>query len=470
MFISFIIPCRNENTSLPVTIRNLEKAAAGISYEIIVIDDASDIPIENTISCFQSCRVLRQENRIGVAKSRALGAKAASGDLLLFLDAHVCLQAGSLQKLFDAHVQNPNSILGIPYAHVYDFEKFALCEAGDFTFDTGITAGWYLFGRDRIDAGPLRLKKHAYSYVVPIVGAAGLFISKKQYENLGGFDEGLVGFGNGEDTELCLMSWTSGYDVRIVPNALLVHYLEEEKLQLKEETRKTGVHHQYDESEKNIQRIISLYFPDIDLEIFKVLKEKVKISEISYQDRSDLIESKRSRSRDQVMKIFFLSFSMFSKEKKAKNILLADSIKKVLLFLDSADSKEPYHAICTSDEVYEGLRGMLCSEDISMMKSIVRFQGEDEIYEYYRFQVWERASSDSESILESILNKPKDSLQKVEDLFLHYFSPAWLIEDVIKFSLDIENDFHAYICTDNEALKYIYSQKFYSKNLKIKVI
>ena len=85
--ISFVIPAYNEEALLGATVQAVRAAAdsAGVPYEVIVADDGST---DRTAVIAKACgaRVVRVNVRkIGAARNA--GAKVATGDLLVFVDA-----------------------------------------------------------------------------------------------------------------------------------------------------------------------------------------------------------------------------------------------------------------------------------------------------------------------------------------------------------------------------------------------
>lgn len=85
MKISFVIPAHDEETELPHTLRALHAAASTLDYEIIVADDASTDSTAR-IAAELGARVVSHQRR-QIAATRNLGARAATGDVLIFVDA-----------------------------------------------------------------------------------------------------------------------------------------------------------------------------------------------------------------------------------------------------------------------------------------------------------------------------------------------------------------------------------------------
>ncbi len=83
--ISFIVPAHNEERELPATLRSIQRAAAGIAYEIVVADDSSTDATGALARDF-GARVVSIQRR-QIAAARNAGASAARGDILVFVDA-----------------------------------------------------------------------------------------------------------------------------------------------------------------------------------------------------------------------------------------------------------------------------------------------------------------------------------------------------------------------------------------------
>ena len=100
--ISFVVPAHNEEALLGATLTALREAAdaARTPYEIIVVDDdSSDRTSE--IAGAAGARVVRVKRR-HIAAVRNAGAAAASGDVLMFVDADTLVPPATLLSVLDA--------------------------------------------------------------------------------------------------------------------------------------------------------------------------------------------------------------------------------------------------------------------------------------------------------------------------------------------------------------------------------
>ena len=100
--ISFIIPAYNEALLLGATLDAVQVAAraCGEEYEVIVVDDASTDETA-LIAARHGARVVSVAHR-QIAATRNSGARAARGELLIFVDADTIVNAAVVRAAVDA--------------------------------------------------------------------------------------------------------------------------------------------------------------------------------------------------------------------------------------------------------------------------------------------------------------------------------------------------------------------------------
>jgi GT2 family glycosyltransferase len=159
--LSFIVPAYNEELELPSTIAAMRKAAEGRQYEIIVVDDAST---DGTAEVARNAGVqVVPINRRQIAAARNAGARAASGDILFFVDADT--------RVNSHHVRGAIAALATG------------CSGGSARVNVAGTIPMW---------SRMFLKLFCAIYFTLNLGAgAFLFTTRKNFEAVGGFDETL---------------------------------------------------------------------------------------------------------------------------------------------------------------------------------------------------------------------------------------------------------------------------------------
>ena len=109
--VSIVIPCRNEQNNIRELLESLRQQRTR-PYEIICVDDQSTDQTASVIRSFNEVKLVSVEDKPedwnGKPYALTVGAKAATGDVLLFLDADVKLESDGLTDLFSAYENKGN--------------------------------------------------------------------------------------------------------------------------------------------------------------------------------------------------------------------------------------------------------------------------------------------------------------------------------------------------------------------------
>ena len=102
MLISFIVPAYNEEVMIGATVRTLRASASalGMPYELLVVDDDSTDATAD-VARASGAAVLQVKLR-QISAVRNAGARAARGDLLVFVDADTLVPENTLRAMLDA--------------------------------------------------------------------------------------------------------------------------------------------------------------------------------------------------------------------------------------------------------------------------------------------------------------------------------------------------------------------------------
>ncbi|MBI4095531.1 MAG: glycosyltransferase [DPANN group archaeon] len=175
MMLSIIIPTYNETRYVGKLLQSLCNQTYK-DFEVIIADANSKDNTEKVVNSFAEklrLRFIRQAGK-GVANARNCGAKIASGDLLLFLDADVVLKNYFLEfalREFEKRALNAASVYMRPIEG--EFGLFGRKRAWD-------RLVWQIFFNTVIGVS---------QYIYP--GAIGIciFCKKNIHNKIGGFDE-----------------------------------------------------------------------------------------------------------------------------------------------------------------------------------------------------------------------------------------------------------------------------------------
>lgn len=177
MRVSFVIPAHNEERLLGRILEAMHAAAEEVlgagAYEVVVADDASTDRTGEIAASFaaRGTRVVRAENR-QISKTRNAGARAATGDLLVFVDADTCISAPVLRAVIRA------------------VDRGAVGGGAGMRMDGKIPL-WGLF---------LLESTLAVFRVLRFTGGAFLFCTREAFDRAGGWDETVFA---GEELILC---------------------------------------------------------------------------------------------------------------------------------------------------------------------------------------------------------------------------------------------------------------------------
>ena len=195
--VSVVIPHYNDEVSLARVVDAVRAQDYAGAVEIIVADDGSETP-----PALDGVRVVRQEDLgFRAAAARNLGADAARGEVLAFLDADTVPERGYLSAVVPHVVGDHRAVVvGSRRTGAQDQEPQWLTDAWAATAN-------------------LRDADHtSWRYIISAV----LTCSREFFGEVGGFDGTLVGYG-GEDWEFGFRAWNAGATFVHEPAAIAHH-------------------------------------------------------------------------------------------------------------------------------------------------------------------------------------------------------------------------------------------------------
>lgn len=222
MRVSIVIAVHNEREHLEKTIASCVAGCATLDHEIIVANDASnDLDETGLIKQFPGIRVSSSRERLGPSPTKDRGARIATGDILLFLDAHCAAEPGAISRLVEVVESGPEDAIIIPTVAALDTEIWKATQNRQghgyvITLDT-FHGQWVSLRQMK----SVEIQGRAL-YESPSLMGCALAIRKTLYESLDGFDPDMRFWGI-EDVDLALRCWMLGGQVLHDPQAIVGH-------------------------------------------------------------------------------------------------------------------------------------------------------------------------------------------------------------------------------------------------------
>lgn len=193
--------------------------------EIVVADDGSEDDTFTRIYMgeYPVKYVWHPHNGWGLAKTRNMGARQATGDLLIFIDSDILLNPCAVQEYLSLYEQNPNRVIGGYYKYLKGM-KIGLKDVEDWWGVWNMTLPEIQVDQHLVPVGyDVREAWHAQGKLPQLFGkdheivrspfcllGGNMGVPRHIWEQTEGFDEGITCYG-GEDGEFSLQVAELGY-------------------------------------------------------------------------------------------------------------------------------------------------------------------------------------------------------------------------------------------------------------------
>jgi GT2 family glycosyltransferase len=199
LLISLILVTYNSANLLPEFFTALA-ATRDAEYEVLVIDNASSDGTPQLVAQrYPQARLLANTENGGFGRACNQGARAARGELLVFLNPDVIVTPGWLAILARHMREHPDAGIICPTTLDIDDKRLGIGE-----WRSGVH-------RDRVSQSPIPSPQPPTVAATAAVPGCAMKVRRAAWEQLGGFDEQF--FLYWEDTELCWRAWVLGWRV-----------------------------------------------------------------------------------------------------------------------------------------------------------------------------------------------------------------------------------------------------------------
>ena len=228
MKISIVIVSYNVKDFICQCIRSIYKSNLSKSdYEIIVIDnDSHDDTISVIKEEFQEVVIIENANNEGFSKAVNQGFNISKGDNICIINPDVIIKDDTLLKLLNKIEQNDE--IGAIGPRIINTNG-TIQHSCKRSFPTPLNSLFRLFKLDKLFPKSKIFGKYNLTYLdidkeheVDVLSGAFMFIPRKIFKLINGFDERFFMFG--EDIDLCHKIKDLGYKIIYSPITEIIHY------------------------------------------------------------------------------------------------------------------------------------------------------------------------------------------------------------------------------------------------------
>ncbi len=227
MNLSIIIVNYNVKEFLQNLIHSIYKAAQNISYEIIIVDNASDDgSVEFIKEKFPGIKLIANSKNLGFSKANNIGLMEACGEYILLLNPDTIVREDTFEKMISFFKENPDAgLAGCKILNPDGTLQLACRRSfpGPWTSFCKVSGLGNLFPNTKLFARyNLTYLDENNTYEVDAISGSFMMFPKKIYDEIGGLDEQF--FMYGEDLDFCYRIQSMGKKVYYFHDTQIIHY------------------------------------------------------------------------------------------------------------------------------------------------------------------------------------------------------------------------------------------------------
>jgi len=216
--VSIIIVNYNSGKYLYKTLKSITEKVRDISYETIVVDNASTDSSLEGVNNFDKTKIVKLEKNVGFARANNLGVKKAKGKYILILNNDTIVFKNNIENLLQIKKEYPEYGLVAPVVLNED-RTFQLSFGKDLNLVSEFFTKFFSRAYYRLS---FKLKNKKFFKKVDWVSGVCFLISKELYNKVGGFDENY--FIYIEDADFGKRIREKGYKILVTSKAKIIHY------------------------------------------------------------------------------------------------------------------------------------------------------------------------------------------------------------------------------------------------------
>lgn len=216
MDVSIIIVNYNTKQLLADCLTTVFEKTKDVAYEVIVVDNASIDDSEEYIKKrYPSVKWINSGENLGFGRANNLGAKYATGKYLFLLNSDTLLLNNAIRIFFDYAESHQHERIGTLGSWLLDKDEKTNNSFGFFPCTTNEIK--YLLGKYQLPS----LNDITEEKEVDYITGADLFIEKRLFDGLDGFDKNI--FMYYEETDLQYRLALRGLSRKIIPGPRIIH-------------------------------------------------------------------------------------------------------------------------------------------------------------------------------------------------------------------------------------------------------